>query len=165
MKEKIKHYAKEIAIFFVVMSIFANIISFYKSTDLNKTPLDIKNLTLLDGSKYTIKTDKPILIHFWVTWCPTCKLEISNIETISKNFQVITIAVKSGSDNEINKFLNEHNLDLKVVNDSKGAYANKLNISVFPTTLIYKKNKELIFSDVGYTSTIALWLRLLWAGV
>ena len=165
MKEKIKHYIKEISIFIVVMTIFANILSLYKSTDLNKEPLTVSNFTLMDGSKYTFSNNKPVLIHIWATWCPTCKVEASNIQTISKSYDVITIAVKSGEYAEIQSWLNENSYDFNVVNDNTGLISSKFNIAAFPTTFIYDKDRNLIFSEVGYTSTLGLYLRMWWASL
>jgi len=165
MKEKLKHYAKEIALFFIIMTIFANVMSLYKSSDLNKMPFNLVNITLLDGENYKIANDKAILVHFWATWCPTCKIEASNIDTISKNYQVITIAVKSGSNAEIANFLQENNLHFKVLNDKSGLVSQEFNIAAYPTTFIYDKNRELVFSEVGYTSTWGLWLRMWWANL
>ena len=163
MKEKIKHYAKEIVIFIIVMTLFANALSLYKSSSLNNSALDINTITLIDNSLYSFKKDKPILIHFWATWCPTCKVEASNIQTLSKRYEVITIAVKSGTKKEIDTWLNENNYDFKVVNDNNAILSSKFKVAAFPTTFIYNKNKELVFSDVGYTSTIGLYLRMWWA--
>ncbi len=163
MKDKIKHYAKEIAIFIVVMTVFANIISLYKSTSLNQEPLSISSITLLDGSAYKFQSDKPVLIHFWATWCPTCKVEASNIQTLSQSYEVLTIAVKSGTQSKINTWLNENNYNFKVVNDNSGTLSSKFKIAAFPTTFIYNKDKELVFSEVGYTSTVGLYLRMWWA--
>ena len=73
MKEKIKKYLKEIITFFIFITIVANIISLYKSSDLNKEALQNINITLLDAKNYTYPKDKPILIHFWATWCPHCR--------------------------------------------------------------------------------------------
>ena len=165
MKEKLKHYAKEIIIFFIVMTIFMNIVSLYKSSDLNKKPLDMKNVTLLDNSNYQPPHAKPILIHFWATWCPTCKIEASNIQTLSEHYEVITIAVKSGSNDEINKWLKESGYDFNVVNDNNGFISSNFKIAAFPTTFIYDKDKKLVFSEVGYTSTIGLYFRMWWSGL
>ena len=165
MKEKIIHYVKEIAIFLLVMTILANIISLYKSTDLNNEPLPINNFTLINDSNYEIDNAKPVLIHFWASWCPTCKLEASNIQTISENFQVITIAVKSGEDEDIHKWLKENGYDFNTVNDNSGYISAKFNISAFPTTFVYDKEKNLVFSEVGYTSTWGLWLRMFWSSI
>lgn len=102
------------------------------------------------------------MLHIWATWCPICKVEADNINRVSKYYEVITIAVDSESDYEIHKYLKEHDLDFKVINDNKNIIANKLNTHVFPTTLIYDKNQKLVFSEVGYTSSFGLFIRMLW---
>ena len=154
MKEKLNKYLKEIVLFTLVMVIFSNGLSLYRSLDLNKEPLALN---------YATDKDKPVLVHFWAVWCPICKIEAPNIQTMSENFEVITIAVKSGSDEKIQEYLNNQNLDFKFINDEDGYLAQKYGISVYPTTIIYDKNRDVVFSDVGYTSTWGLWLRMLWA--
>lgn len=161
MKNKIKKYLKEIVVFIVVLTIVANAISYYRSLDLNKEKLNLNKITLLDNKIYEIPKNKPVLIHFWATWCPTCKLEASNIEKISKDYEVITVAVQSGSKKQIQDYLEENELTFKVINDENSYYMKKFNIKAFPTTLIYNSNGELKFSEVGYTSTWGLYLRLL----
>lgn len=161
MKEKIKKYLKETVIFVVILTVAANGISYYRSLDLNKEKLDLKELSLLDGSAYTIPKDKPVLVHFWATWCPTCKLEASNIEKVSKDYEVITIAVQSGTKDEIETYLKEYDLTFNVVNDNDGFYSRKFNIKAFPTSFIYDKNKNLKFTEVGYTTTAGLYSRML----
>ena len=160
MNDKIKHYIKEVILFMIIIIVLANAISLYRSSDLNKDPLALKNVTLHNGSKYTLSDTKPTLIHIWAIWCPTCKAEASNIQTLSDHYDVLTVAVKSGSDDEIQNWLNENEYTFNVINDSSGAIASNFNISVFPSTLIYNKNKKLVFSDVGYTSTWGLFLRM-----
>ena len=162
---RLKHYLKEIAIFIVVMTIFANILSIYKSSDLNNEALTLNSITLMNNELYSFKEDKPILIHFWATWCPTCKLEASNIEMISKQYEVISVAVNSGSNKEIQNYLNENGFTFKVVNDQQSIYSSEFKIAAFPTTFIYDKNRNLVFSEVGYTSTIGLYFRMLWASL
>lgn len=155
MKTKFKQYIKEIITFVVMVVIISNVVSYYKSIDINKTKLDIENIST---------NGEPIVIHFWSTWCPICKVEAPNIENISQNYNVITIAVGTTKE-KIKEYLKENNLSFKVINDENSLYANRYNISVYPTTLIYDKDKDLIFSEVGYTSTLGLKLRLWWAGL
>ena len=163
MKEKIRKYFKEALFFIIMLSIILNIVSYYKSFDLNKDKLNNYTFELLDNSLYKIEENKPILIHFWATWCPTCKFEAANIQRVSKDYEVITIAVQSGSKEEIKYYLDENNLSFKVVNDEDGFYSNKFNIKAFPTTFIYDKKKNLKFSEVGYTSTLGLYLRMIFS--
>jgi len=163
MKSKLKHYVKEILFFIITMTIFANLISFYKSQNLTKESLAIHSFKLLNNQTYTINSNKPILIHFWATWCPTCKLEASNIEFISNHFNVLSIAVDSGTNYELKKYLKEKGYTFNVVNDENTALSQEFNIAGYPTTFIYNSNKKLIFSEVGYTSIIGLYLRMWWA--
>jgi len=162
--KKIIHYIKEIIFLIIAVTIMINVMSLYKSQSLTHTPLNIRSIELIDGSVYKVKSDKPLLVHFWATWCPVCKLEASNIAFLSKHFEVLTIAVKSGNDAKVRKFLQEHNYDFKVFNDSNAALASKFHITGFPTTFIYNKEHKLAFTDVGYSSTLTLYLKMLWAG-
>ena len=165
MKQKIKKYLKEIVLFIIIMTIFANVLSIYRSMDLNKSPLNMVSVTLLNSTKYTLPTDRPILVHFWATWCPVCKAEAGNIQTMSDNFEVITIAVKSGSNEDIKEYIKSRDLNFKFKNDEDGYLAHKFGVNIYPTTIIYDKNRDVVFSDVGYTSTWGLWLRMLWAKI
>ena len=160
MKEKLKKYIKEILIFTIVLAIAMNVVSYYRAQDLNKNSLDIKSFKLLDNKNYDVNTSKPLVIHFWATWCPTCKLEASNIQKLSKDYEVITIAIQSGTNKEIKEYLKNNNLTFNVVNDETGFYSSKFNIEVFPTTLIYDKEQNLKFSEAGYTTTLGLYSRM-----
>ena len=147
------------------MTLFANAVSLYKSQDLNKESMPQISTRLINTHPYVTPTDKPLLIHIWATWCPTCKLEAGNIQRVSQEYEVITFAVSSGSDLEIKNFLDEHNLDIKVINDKNAYWARKFNVSAYPTTFIYDKNRNLVFSEVGYTSSLGLFIRMWWASL
>lgn len=168
-----KKILKEVAIFALLLIVFSNIVSFYKSQNLNQEKLPVFQATMLDGKEFNslhakyplgVSHNKPLLIHFWATWCPTCKMENSTIDALSKKFDVITIAVNSGSDAEIKSFLKEKNLSFQVINDSNATLTKALHVSGFPTTFIYDKDRNLAFSEVGYSSYFTLYLKLLYTG-
>ncbi len=162
MKSKIMSYTKEILIFIVLLAIFANIVSFFRSSHISSDSLNINSVALIGHETYLLADEKPIMLYFWATWCPICKAQSPNIQRISKEYQVITVAVKSGDDKQIYEYIKKHNLDFRVINDSDGSLADKFGISVFPTTLIYDKERDYFYGDVGYTSTLGLWLRMWW---
>ena len=153
---KFKNYLKEIIKSIVIITVVLNVYSYYQAQELNKEKLPLQNISL---------NDKPLMIHFWATWCPVCKIEAGNIQRVSQDHNVLTIASQSGTDEEIKEYLQENNVDFKFINDRDNSYAQQFNISVFPTTLIYDKDKNLVFSEVGYTSTLGLYLRMWWAGL
>lgn len=162
----LKKVLKEIAIFALLLIVFSNIVSYYKSQNLSHEKLPVFQATLLNGKEFNslhVGHNKPLLIHFWATWCPTCKMENSTIDALSKKFDVITIAVNSGTNTEIESFLKEKNLKFQVINDRNATLTKALHVSGFPTTFIYNKNGDLEFSEVGYSSYMSLYLKLLYA--
>ncbi len=160
MKWKFKSIIKELIIGAVTLFILSNIISYVRKPELNSTLLPQAEVTLLDSSSYMLKKGKPIVIHFWATWCKVCKLEAQNIETLSKEYEVLTIAVNSGENTKIKAYLKERGLTFKVLNDVDGVWAKEFKVEVFPTTFIYDGTGELRFTEVGYTTTAGLLARM-----
>ena len=166
-KETLKKWSKEIISTALMIFIIANAISFFRAPQLESTCLPELNTILTNQELFSTQDfqGEAVLIHFWATWCPVCKLEASNIQTISEHFNVITVAVKSGEDEIINTYLKNKDLNYKVINDEEGILAQEYDIPAYPTTLIYNKEGNLSFAEVGYTSTWSLYLRMWWASL
>ena len=162
MTSRIKSTLKEISIALVLLFILSNIISYIRQPELGSTQLPQIEVQLVDGSTFQVEKGKPLIIHFWATSCPACKLEAPNIETVSKEYDVLSIAVNSGSDENVKEYMQEHGLSFKVLNDADGAWATEFNIEVYPTTFIYDAKGKLRFTEVGYTTTAGLFARLEW---
>ena len=163
LKEKwtLKRVVKEVLSTLVIFFLIAQVVNFIRKPDIKS---DIYSYDLVEINHKNIDFNaykgKPLIVHFWATWCPTCRLEASNIEAISQKYNTLTIAVNSGSDEALKAYMNEHNLSYPVVNDSTGALAQKFDISAYPTTLIYNAKGELTFSEVGYSTTLGLQARI-----
>jgi len=106
---------------------------------------------------------KPILIHFWATWCGICKMEQASIEALSEDYNVMTIAMQSGSDQEIKSYLNKNNLSFEVINDASGEFVERYGITGVPASFVIDSNNEIVAREVGYTTPLGLRLRLLTA--
>ena len=159
-KWNIKSIAKEIAIAGILIFILSNIISYMRSPELSSTQLPQMEVQLLDGTQYSVKKGKPLVLHFWATWCPACKLEAPNIEFVSKDYEVLTVAVGSGNDAKVQSYINKYQYTFKVLNDSEGKWAKQFNVEAYPTTFIYDSKGELRFTEVGYTTIAGLLARL-----
>ena len=161
-KWKIKSIIKEITIALVLMFIVSNIISYIRAPELGSKQLPQIEVELIDGTNFSTQKGKPLLIHFWSIHCPTCKLEAPNIESVSKAYEVLTIAVNSGRDEEVKTYMQENGLHFRVLNDRDGVWSKTFNIEGFPTTFIYDAKGKLRFTEVGYTTTAGLLARLEW---
>lgn len=153
---------KEIVIALVLLFVLSNLISYIRKPELSSTSLPQIEARLLDGTTFKTQEGKPLLLYFWAEWCPTCKLQSSNIAFIAKHYTVLTIAVSSGSDEEIKRYMQEHGLSFRVINDKEGNWAKEFKVEAYPTIFIYDAKGKLKFTDVGYTTTAGLLARFQW---
>ncbi len=163
----VKKIAKEIALLGLMVLVISNVMSYLRKPDLPDTKLPQINARLISGEIFRAQdhTGKPLLVHFWATWCPVCKTEADNIQRLSSYYDVVTIVVKSGSDEALQSYMKERNFDYPVINDEHGEWAARFDIEAYPTTFIYDSSGEIAFSEVGYTSSVGLLLRMWWAGL
>ncbi|MCE9678715.1 protein disulfide oxidoreductase [Shewanella sp. AS1] len=126
------------------------------------------------GEPLSLSTSQPTLVYFWGTWCPVCRLTSPMVDTLTADYQVISIAVASGSDDEINQFMTEQGYRYPVINDTvvndaitnnlRGNDAIELNqlwgAEVFPAIYIVDKHGEIRFKTSGVTSSIGMKIRL-----
>ena len=103
---------------------------------------------------------KPVLVHFWASWCGICKLEQSSIDALSKDYKVMTIAMQSGSDEEVQAYLSEHDLSFDVINDVEGDFVSAYGVRGVPTSFVVNSNNEITASEVGYTTGWGLRFRM-----
>jgi len=157
-KWTVKKIVQEIVSTLLILFVVSMVLNYIRKPDINENIYSFElNDSKIDFSDYK---DKPLLVHFWAIWCPVCKLEATNIESVSTTYDVISIAVKSGSDEALKTFMKEHDLTYTVIDDQSGELAKKFNIEAYPTTLIYNGKGELKFTEVGYSTTLGLKARL-----
>jgi thiol-disulfide isomerase/thioredoxin len=160
MSAKIRSLVKEIVIYGVALVLVANLISYLRSPVVESRPAFVGKL--IDGRTVSLQeyAGRPLILHFWATWCPTCKLEAPAIEALSSDYQVLSVAVDSGDDAQIGAFMHERGYSFAVLNDQDGSIRRSFKVKAFPTTFILDKNGEIAFTEVGYTSNPGLRLRM-----
>ncbi len=160
---KLKKIVKEVAIFIVIATLLMNVMSYIRKPKLEFDRFPTLHATLIDGSKFSYKEfeNRAFIVHFWATWCPVCKAEISNFQRLKDDgYEVLSVVVESGSDDDIKSFMKKRGLDFRVINDKNGNLAKYFKIEGYPTTFVFDKDGGLFFSDVGYTSDLSLKLKV-----
>ena len=161
--KKVYRWIVELSIILIVLLA----VRFWMQRDVvSGTAPNISAVTL-KGQHFDLYKNKrrPILVHFWATWCPVCKLEQSNIENIAEDLPVITIAMQSGNNDELSQFMQAEKLSFAVINDENGALSRSYNIRGVPVSFIVNKDNKIKFVEVGYTTELGLRSRLWWAGL
>lgn len=102
-----------------------------------------------------LSDDKPTLVYFWGTWCPICRTTSPAVSSLAEQGQypVVTIALKSGNNQELHNYLNTHNYNFTTVNDQEGAIFADWKGQVTPSFVILKDGKM----TQGLTGIQPLW--------
>jgi thiol-disulfide isomerase/thioredoxin len=122
----------------------------------------------LDGSAYALpaKPARPVLVHFWATWCMPCRAEQGTIEAIAQDLpDTITVAMRSGNDAAVAKHLVTEGLHFPVLNDDDGRLSAAWGVHAVPASFIIGRDGKIRFIEVGLTSGFGLRLRLWLAGL
>jgi peroxiredoxin len=121
---------------------------------------------LLNGGTFEIhkRPKEPLLVYFWASWCPVCGLSSGNIDALSKEHAVVTVAMQSGEPAEVARHLTEKGLKFPVIVDSTGEIARSWGVHGVPTLYVLDAENRIRFVSVGYTSTPGLITRMWFAG-
>jgi thiol-disulfide isomerase/thioredoxin len=150
------------AIGFGGLIIVVTLIHLWQTRDLVEGSVPALSGQTLQGAWFNLNSQSqwPLLIHFWADWCPVCKLERSGIESLSKDYPVVTVAMRSGSDSDVMRLIEQDRLRFPVINDPQGRIASAWRVYGVPTSYIVGRDGKVIFTSVGYTFPMTLRLRL-----
>ena len=93
-------------------------------------------LTLSNFEEEVIKSDVPVVVDFWATWCGPCRMVAPEVEALAEEYDG---KVKVG----------------KVNVDEEEELAVKYRVSSIPTLILFK-NGEAVKKSIGYKTKDAL---------
>ena len=128
---------------------------------LDGTPPPLSG-TFLTGQSVNSNTlkGKTYLLHFWASWCRVCRLEQDNIQAISEDYPVISVAMQSGDAVLVNEYMNENGLHFPVIIDEDGALSRRFGVQAVPVSYVINSKGRIAFAESGYTTEWGLRLRL-----
>ncbi|USZ14243.1 protein disulfide oxidoreductase [Moraxella sp. FZFQ2102] len=104
----------------------------------------------------------PVLVYFWATWCGVCSITSGNVQAISQTHPVQTIAIQSGTADEVHQFMKNHGYDFAVVHDMDGRIFDAWQGQVTPSFVIIKDG-QVVQRFTGIAPLWSLKVRLWWA--
>lgn len=103
---------------------------------------------------------KPLLVHFWATWCSICRLQEGSIASLAEDYPMLAVATSSGSAAEVQAYLEQQGISLPVMLDTSGDLAKLWNVRGTPTTFVVNSRGEVTYATMGYSSELGLRWRL-----
>lgn len=108
-----------------------------RAPDFELPALESKKVKLSDFK------GKKVLLNFWATWCPPCRMEMPHMERFYEDFRekdVVVIAVNVSttekSVDDVPKFVKQFELSFPVVLDEKGDVSETYQVIAYPTSYI-----------------------------
>lgn len=125
----------------------------------------------LDNRDITLNSlrGKVVLLNFWATWCGPCRREMPDfqrlVEKYGKDGFVVLAVNFRESPEQINKFLQEINIDLLIGLDLNGEINRQFEVNTYPVTYVLGRGGEILAKQTGVFELDALkmslqkWLR------
>lgn len=117
------------------------------ATTLNAKPVPEMLFERLDGSSLALSAlqGTVLLINFWGTWCAPCLKEIPELVHLSRQFktrgfEVVGIAVNSGPPEDIRAFMQDHQMDYRVLIGEMSPIKRHFRVVGFPTSLLVDRH-------------------------
>ena len=127
--------------------------------DTKIPPIVTRSLSAQNIDVMAMSKDQPVVLYFWATWCGACKFVSPTVNWVSSNYSVVSVALSSGSDARIQRYLNAHEYTFETINDTQGSLAKDWGIRVTPSIVIIKDG-EIRSITTGITTPIGLLARL-----
>lgn len=108
---------------------------------------------------------QPVLIYFWATWCPVCKLERSSIEGLSHDYTVITVASWSEDEEAVHSYFDTQHIRQTTILNRSAELAARYGVTGVPSFFFLDKEGQIRFTERGYTTPIGLRLRMFLANI
>lgn len=98
-------------------------------------------LDVLDGDKVLLEDylDKPVVVHFFATWCEPCVEELGALERLAnrKDSDIAILAIDVGEiDARVRNFLRKHPVSFPVLLDRERAVTKQWKVTALPTSFV-----------------------------
>ena len=104
-----------------------------------------------------------VLVQFWATWCPVCRVQEGSIQAISEDWPVLSVALEDTPPEALRAYMLKEGLNFPVLRDTDGTLGTRYGVRGTPTAFIVDPAGQIRFTEVGYTTGWGLRLRLWWA--
>ena len=113
--------------------------------------IDKIRLTDLNGQNISLKQypGKTIFINFWATWCKPCIKEMPSIietQNMLQKENIIFLLASNESAEQIEEFSNTNKYKFNYVRIEN---SEEMNVQALPTTFIFNREGNLVFSETG----------------
>lgn len=123
-----------------------------EADDRKREHLDF-NLKDLSGKSWALSglRGKVVLVNFWATWCPPCRKEMPDLETLygrfgSKGFVVLGISDEEAA--KVEPFIRERKISFPVLLDPGRIVNDAFVVEGIPKSFVYDREGKLVAQSI-----------------
>jgi peroxiredoxin len=120
-----------------------------------ETPEIATNFTLLDleNKEFSLSDfkGKPVILFFWTTWCPYCRGELKQLNTMHAQFlrdgvELVAINIEEPAA-KVQRFMGSYPFSYRVLLDTDAKVAGAFGVLGVPTYILINKEGCIVFNS------------------
>lgn len=119
------------------------------------------SLPSLTGDSFSLSASRgqPVVLNFWATWCPPCRVEIPHFQEASTTYngQVLIVGVDDGEPRErVAPFAQEMGITYPVPLDGDSGVSRRYRVNSLPTTFFIDADGVIQHIQIGLVNEAML---------
>jgi peroxiredoxin len=107
----------------------------------------------LDGKSWTLRqlTGKVVLVNFWATWCPPCRKEMPDLDSIYTKLRdkgLVILAISDEDRAKVAPFLATHKVSYPILLDPGRTVNDLFVVRGIPKTFVYDRSGRLAAESI-----------------
>jgi peroxiredoxin len=107
----------------------------------------------LNGESWNLKQQrgKVVVLNFWATWCPPCRKEMPDLESLYQQFKnqgLVILAISDEDAGKVKPFIAERKISYPVLLDPGRTVNELFQIQGIPKTFVYDRSGKLVAQSI-----------------
>jgi peroxiredoxin len=124
----------------------------------------------LHGKKVTLSAlrGKIVLVNFWATWCPPCRVEMPDLDVIYTHFQsqgLVVLSISGENEFTVGSFISQAGYHPTVLIDPGGKVAKEFHVDGIPRSFVFDRDGNLVAQAIDMRTQHQFLMMLAKAGL
>ena len=107
----------------------------------------------LQGNTRSLKQlrGKVVLVNFWATWCPPCRKEIPDLQTLYNRFKdqgLVILGISDEDAGKVRSFLADKNVTYPILLDPSRKVNDLFQVQGIPKSFVYDRDGKLVSESI-----------------
>jgi peroxiredoxin len=131
---------------------FAAAMAKLQADDVKRQQADF-TLTDLQGRSWTLKSlqGKVVLVNFWATWCPPCRKEMPDLQSLYLRFKdqgFVVLALSDEDAAKVNPFIADQHVIYPILLDPGRKVHEQFQVEGIPKSFVYDRSGKLVAQSI-----------------